>query len=176
MQSVRDGDVNKLALLFERHHRSLFSYYFRLTRERDLSEDLVQEVFLRILKYRHTFRAEGKLTTWMYSIARNAHIDYVRKWSREQPLDQVQNEEHLDALAHPDGTDTADHLDLLQQALAVLSSDKRELIILSRYQDMKYSDIGNLLGCTEDTVKVRIHRAMKALKEEFFKLSGKDVQ
>jgi RNA polymerase sigma factor (sigma-70 family) len=176
MRNVRDGDVGKLAVLFERHHVALFSYYFRLTRKRDLSEDLVQEVFLRILKYRRTFRGDGQFTTWMYSIARNAHIYHHRKWYREQPLQHGRDGEEDEEIADTAHADDREEKELLQQALANLPDDKRELIILSRYQDLKYSAIGELLGCTEETVKTRIHRAMKALKEEFLKLSGKEHQ
>ena len=75
MLKVRDGDLGKLSFLFERYHRALFNFFLRSTGSRDLSEDLVQEVFLRILKYRHTFRpdsfsrglesvGEGSLQQW----------------------------------------------------------------------------------------------------------------
>ncbi len=76
MAQVREGRVEMLAILFERHHVRLFNFFLRLTAERSLSEDLVQEVFLRILKYRHTYRGDSKFTTWMYQIGRNAHIDH----------------------------------------------------------------------------------------------------
>ena len=75
MLEVRDGGLERLAPLFERHHVPLYNYYLRMTRDRELSEDMVQEVFLRILKYRHTFRGEGDFTPWLYHIARNVRID-----------------------------------------------------------------------------------------------------
>jgi len=67
MMSVRDGEISNLAPLFERHSAKLFNYYVRLTGNRQLSEDMVQDVFLRILTYRHTFRGESQFTTWMFS-------------------------------------------------------------------------------------------------------------
>jgi len=79
MQEVRDGQVEKLAILFERHHVSLFNYFLRLTGNRAAGEDLVQEVFTRILKYRATYQGEDKFVVWMFKIARNAHIDLLRR-------------------------------------------------------------------------------------------------
>ena len=69
MSSVKKGSVNMLAILFERYHVKLYNYFLRLTGDKGISEDLTQEVFLRILKYRDTFRHESKFTTWMYQIA-----------------------------------------------------------------------------------------------------------
>jgi RNA polymerase sigma-70 factor (ECF subfamily) len=71
MLKVRDGDLDRLGLLFERYHRCLYRYFYRLTSQRQTSEDLVQEVFERMLKYRHTYTGKGKFLTWMYQIARN---------------------------------------------------------------------------------------------------------
>ena len=79
MLAVRDGYVERIGVLFDRYHRMLFNFFLRLTPNRGLSEDLVQEVFFRMLKYRHTFQAGTNFTAWMYQIGRNAHIDQMRK-------------------------------------------------------------------------------------------------
>jgi len=75
MLEVRAGDVSKLEALFERHHRPLFRFFLHLTAQRAMSEDLVQEVFFRILKYRHTYQPEGSFRSWMYQVARHVHQD-----------------------------------------------------------------------------------------------------
>jgi RNA polymerase sigma factor (sigma-70 family) len=75
MLKVKNGDLDKLGLLFERHHRALFGFVFHMTGQRELSEDMVQNVFYRILKYRHTFRGDGEFKTWMYHMARNVIND-----------------------------------------------------------------------------------------------------
>jgi len=92
MEDVRDGKVEKLAVLFERHHVPLFNFFLRLTGSRSISEDLVQDVFYRILNYRHTYKGQSNFTTWMYQIARNTHIDFLRKKKEELPLDEQWNE------------------------------------------------------------------------------------
>ena len=174
MIDVRDGDVGKLGLLFERHHGALFGYFVRLTMDRDLSQDMVQEVFLRLLKYRHTFRGDGQFLTWVYSIARNVHFDNRKHWDREMTL----NEEHHDRPAE-DPTPGAiaereQEIALLKAALAKLPVDKRDILILSRYQELKYSTIAELLGCSVEAVKVRVHRAVNELRAIYLELAGEN--
>jgi Sigma-70 region 2 len=79
MSRVRDGDVQALAPLFDRHHASLLNFYLHTTDNRASSEDLLQDVFVRILKYRRTYRPGSRFLTWMYRIARHARVDYIRK-------------------------------------------------------------------------------------------------
>lgn len=174
MMEVRNGSLDTLGLLFERHQAILYNYYVRLTRDRSLSEDLVQEVFLRILKYRHTFRGDGQFTMWMYRIARNVQIDYGTKWKHEMRLDEDQHD-RPDETPIPGGTmEQKDNITILEQALSQLADEKREIIILSRYQGMKYTAIAELLGCSVETVKVRVHRAVGDLRKLFYQISGEN--
>ena len=76
---VQAGDLEKIGLLFERYKQILFAYFYRNTNHIHTSEDLVQNVFLRIIKYRQRFKGYGKFTTWMYHIARNVYLDYDKK-------------------------------------------------------------------------------------------------
>src|ERR1043166_6427783 len=87
MLAVRNGDVSKLGVLFDRHHRSLYDFFIRLTGLRAAADDLVQDVFFRILKYRKTFRDESWFKAWMFHIARNARIDYYRSHQGEANLE-----------------------------------------------------------------------------------------
>ncbi|MBI5215585.1 MAG: RNA polymerase sigma factor [Ignavibacteriae bacterium] len=172
MIQVRDGELHKLALLFERHHVALYNYYVRQTGDRDLSEDFVQEVFLRIMKYRHTFRGEGEFLPWMYHIARNVQIDHARKWGRETKLDKETHDQIGDDPIPDAHVEQLQNVGMLQKALAKLSPEKREVLLLSRYQEMKYTAIAELLGCTVEVVKVRVHRAMNDLRKYYFQLAG----
>ena len=79
MARVGAGELAKLAVLFERHYRSLFRYFVSLNRDRELSEDLVQDVFFRMLKYRTSYDSAQSFTAWMYQIARRASLDRARK-------------------------------------------------------------------------------------------------
>lgn len=82
MIAVRAGEIRKLGELFERHHRPLYGFFVRLTNQPSVSEDLVQIVFYRILKYRHTYRDEGKFSAWIYHLARKVAADHFRKHAR----------------------------------------------------------------------------------------------
>jgi RNA polymerase sigma factor (sigma-70 family) len=173
MQKVRDGDLAKMAVLFERHHRPLFRYFLRLTGNREFSEDLVQDVYFRMLKYRHTYRDGSPFTSWMYQVARNAHLDGAQKHKSEVPM----IDERMDEPAARDDDPSQillrkQDLGLLRRALAALPVEKRELLVLSRFQNLKYEQIADILACDVGTVKVRVYRAIKALSQIFFELAG----
>src|SRR5918999_1882703 len=89
MRAVRDGDIGQLGVLFERYHGPVFDFLSRMTGDRLAAEDMVQDVFMRILKYRGTFRDEGSFETWLYRIARNARADYFRHRPPVDPLDEA---------------------------------------------------------------------------------------
>jgi RNA polymerase sigma-70 factor (ECF subfamily) len=180
MTAVRSGDVAQLGVLFERYHLPLFDFLARMTGDRTAAEDLVQDIFVRILKYRATFRDGGSFETWLYRIARNARADYFRQRSHVEPL----AEEALERAAPQPGPalrlEADRERDRLRRALMLLREDKRELLVLARYQDMRYEQIADVLGIEIGAVKVRVHRAIRELREIFLRLrdenSSCDVQ
>lgn len=172
MLRVRDGEFSSLGVLFERHHIPLYNYYVRLTKDAAVSEDCVQEVFLRMLQYRNTFRGDGSFTAWMYHVARNVRIDRAKRWKNEEQFDEAQHEVPARDPNPGEALVYKQNLAVLDKALARLSPDKREVLILSRYQDMKYETIAEVLGCSVEAVKVRVHRAMNDLRKLFHELSG----
>ncbi|NIM91854.1 MAG: sigma-70 family RNA polymerase sigma factor [Candidatus Aminicenantes bacterium] len=172
MEEVRDGKVEKLAILFERHHVILYNFFLRLTANRSISEDLVQDVFFRILRYRHTYRGESKFTIWMYQISRNAHVDYLRKRKEEIPLDEQWTVPLSREQSPAENLEQEEKITLLRQALAKLPLKKREILVLSRFHNLKYREIAELLSCNTGTVKAYVHRATKQLGEIYFELSG----
>jgi RNA polymerase sigma-70 factor (ECF subfamily) len=171
MLRVRDGDVVKLGILFERYNVKLYNFLVRLTNRPDVSEDLVQDVFLRIMRYGHSFRGEAPFTVWMYQLARNAATDHFRKWRRETPLPESAAETPDKDPLPADSLEQKERAELIKKALALLPVEKREVLILSRYQDLKYEEIGEIFGCPVGTVKAKVHRALKELKREYQKLS-----
>ncbi|HEX9829790.1 MAG TPA: RNA polymerase sigma factor [Bacteroidota bacterium] len=176
MFQVRDGDVGKLGVLFERYHGKLYGFFVRHTSKREVSEDLVQDVFFRVLKYRHTFRGEAPFTVWMYQLARNASADYFRKWKNETPMTERTEEQQSDDPLPSERVQEQEEHRLLKSAMLKLSEDKREVLVMSRFQDLKYEEIGKILDCPVGTVKARVHYALKDLRDEYMKLTGADVK
>lgn len=171
MLKVKDDDLDKLGLLFERYKKPLFGFFYNLNRNQELSEDLVQNTFLRILKYRHLFRGEGDFRTWMFHIARNVSHDHYRK-DKLKAKDNV--EDWQDQLVHHENRSSEleqqDEQTLLAVAMERLPADKREILLLSKYQEKKYKEIGEVLGCSEGAVKVKVFRALQELKTMYQQL------
>ncbi len=172
MIAVREGEVHVLGELFERHHTRLYQFCLRMTGRPALAEDLVQEVFMRMLKYRHTFRDESTFLPWMYRLARNACADHFRKHHPSDELDE--RHEGLpattaEATAERD-VETAESVSLLRRALLELPFDKREILILARFEARAYNEIAELLDCSVGAVKVRVHRAVKELRQRYLGL------
>jgi RNA polymerase sigma factor (sigma-70 family) len=176
MGQVSNGEVAKMAVLFERHHRGLFRYFVSLNRNRELSEDLVQDVFFRMLRYRGSYDSNQSFTAWMYQIARNANVDQAQKRRAEvvgiDEFDDRRPEPASEAAGPEETVAKGQDVALLKRALDRLPSDKKEILVLSRFQEMKYEDIASLLGCEVGTVKVRVFRAMRALEQIYFTLAG----
>lgn len=164
MAKVRDGDPEKLGLLYERYKRPLLGFFMGMVRDKELGEDLVQNTFMRILKYKHLFRGDGDFRTWMFHIARNVKNDHFRKnkithEKVEKWEDKIRDEGNLIL-----EWQSEDEQRMLAIAMDKLPEDKREVLLLSKYQEKKYKEIGEILGCTEGTVKVKVFRALQDLK------------
>lgn len=172
MIAVRAGEIRRLGDLFERHHRPLYGFFVRLTNQPAVSEDLVQIVFYRILKYRHTYRDEGRFSAWIYHLARKVAADHFRKHAHTPtPADPVDFEHEPDEAPAPDArAATTDDLALLRRALARVSHDHREVLVLSRLQHLEHQEIARLLDCSVGAVKVRVHRALKELRNVYLRL------
>ena len=172
MLAVAGGDVSRLSALFDRHHRALFNFFVKMTGNRAASEDLVQDVFFRILKYRHTYRPGIPFDRWMYRIAVNARNDQARKHRGEKPWDDDAEAQVGTEPLPSEALLRAQELVLLKRALARLTDDKREVLVLSRFQNLKHEEIAEILGVNVGAVRVRVYRALQELKGVFFGLSG----
>jgi RNA polymerase sigma factor (sigma-70 family) len=171
MKQVQNGDTAQLATLFERYHVPLFQYLLQLTRNRAWSEDLVQDVFFRVLKYAASYDPSFPFKVWLYRMARNAFFDSAHKRRGETgsvEMEYLASDDPAPDEALARKQDTI----FLQEALQQLPEDKREVLILSRFHDLRYEDIAQILKCEAGTVKVRVYRALKQLRERFCELRG----
>ncbi|MGY3089959.1 RNA polymerase sigma factor (sigma-70 family) [Hymenobacter sp. UYAg731] len=174
MLRVKAGDVDRMGLLFERYQRPLFGFLYHMLGRAASCDDLVQTVFYRMLKYRHTFTGDGEFRTWMYHLARNVLADFVKKNRHAvHHTDVADVAEHLAGGTHADaGLEQAQDVAQLHQALDRLRPEDREILVLSRFQELKYAEIARVLGTTEGAVKVRVHRAMNELKTTFLRIEN----
>ncbi|MCU1336824.1 MAG: polymerase, sigma-24 subunit, subfamily [Bryobacterales bacterium] len=179
MEQVSAGQVAQLAVLFERYHRPLFRYFVSMNRDRETAEDLVQDVFFRMLRYRTSYNPAQSFTSWMYQIARNAGVDRLRKRRTEVVDIETFADRRAELVSASPGPEESasrgQDLALLRRALDRLPEDKREILVLSRFQGMKYDDIAAVLGCEVATVKVRVYRAIRALEQIYFALEREKV-
>jgi RNA polymerase sigma factor (sigma-70 family) len=174
MLKVKNGDIDKMGLLYERYHRQLYRFIFNMTRQKELSEDMVQNIFLRMLKYPDSFMGFGEFKTWMYHIARNTVYDHFRKVKRTPVHSDVKNyEEKIESgQAADSGLEKEHELKTLESAMEKLSDENRELLILCRFQELKYNEVARILNTTEGAIKVRVHRALNQLKSNYLKIEN----
>ncbi len=172
MLKVKSGDTEKLGLLYERYKKRLFGFFYQMNHNVDLSEDLVQNVFIKILKYKHNYSDESKFLAWIFQIARNVSYDNYNKSKKEQnninltdvayKIDNKNNAEQTIA--------SNEDLSTLKIAMQKLTYEESEILILSKFKELKYKEIGEIIGCSEGSARIRAHRALNELKVIFFKL------
>jgi RNA polymerase sigma-70 factor (ECF subfamily) len=171
MRQVRGGGTAALATLFERHHARLYRYCLRMTGNRAAAEDLVQDVFMKMLKYKATFKDDSEFVPWMFGIGRNACLAHFRKTANDHLTDaNVEEAGQSDEVSETSQHDGQD--ELVRRALQRLPADRREVLLLSRYEYKTYDEIAKLLECSVGAVKVRVHRAMKQLRVIYLDMAG----
>jgi RNA polymerase sigma-70 factor (ECF subfamily) len=170
MLKVKSGQVELLGLLYERYKKWLYNFFRQMSLDQEISEDLVQNVFMRILKYKHTYTNESKFVTWIFKIARNESYDYFNKNVKGKHFVALKEESGHSLLAADTDKEieTSQEHELLHKAINKLPYDKKEIIVLSKIKQLKYKEIGVILGCTETSARTRAHRALQDLKTTFF--------
>ena len=171
MFAVQAGEIDRIGELFDRHHRKLYNFFLKLTRHRETSEDLVQDVFVRVLRYRHSYRGGSSFTTWMFRIAYNCFYDNSAKAKQTDTPDEdpdclpVEPEQLDKVLADEQSC-------MLQRALAGIPQRDRAILTMSAFHRMKYREIAEVLGCSEGTVKTRVYRSLRQLKKIYTQLTA----
>lgn len=137
-----------------------------MTGNRGAAEDLVQEVFVRMLRYRESYRGEGAgFATWMFTLARHAGTDHLRRSKLRNHSTLPDNEPPSDDLPLTEEVEKRESIGVLRQALLRLPQDKREILVLRRFEFKKFDEIARILDCPVGTAKVRAHRAVRELRK-----------
>ncbi len=165
MSAVKRGNLDKLGILYDRYHQRIYNYFIRSTSDIGESADLTQNVFIRVMKYRGSYQKNRSFETWVFQIARNLVKDHFKKmkvtWSR------MEHKEHLPDIVQESEDRTEDE-NRLYQAIDKLPDDKKELIVMSKFQGLKYEQIAEIRSTSVAAVKVQVHRTIKQLREIYF--------
>ena len=175
--AFKGGDAEALGLLMERHKAAVYGYLLRLTGRPDAADDLFQEVFLKLVKNPSAYGEREKLKAWLFTVARNAAMDYFRKeGSRgEVPLEGYDGQPgpaDFMASAEPGpaeafyGKARGARIDA---ALAALSEDQREVFYLRHYSELSFREIAEQLSLPIGTVLARMSRAAALLRKNLEK-------
>jgi RNA polymerase sigma factor (sigma-70 family) len=174
MERARRGDLAALDAIYSRHQPRIYAFLARWLGDDDAAQDLVQETFLRVLRQPAKAPRHDDLAPWLLRIARNLAIDRYRHDRRLQFTDDV------DATTDPgplplDRLTNAERSAQLATALGAISPAHREVLLLRSVEGLDHRAIGETIGCTEGTARVRVHRATVALRAEWHaRFGGKD--
>lgn len=164
MAKVANGNLDVLKILFERHHKHVFNFLHKMCGDRILSEDLTQEVFYKLMKYRTSYN-NGKFVSWMFTIARNSLNTHFRRVSTH--TEDIETIDHKILEQEEEKKDYSD----LHQAIDKLEASDRELLILNRFHEIRYDELAEIVGSTPGAVKTKVSRALKKLKTIYFQNS-----
>lgn len=157
MAKVAEGNLDVLKILFNRHHKHVFNFLHKMCSDRMLSEDLTQEVFYKLMKYRSSYN-NGRFVSWLFTIARNSMNTHFRRVSKNyEDVDEIDYKLIIQEEEKEDYSD-------LHRAINKLEPSDRELVILNRFQEIKYEELAEIVGSTPGAVKTKVSRALKKLK------------
>jgi len=167
MRIVQAGDFSPASEIYDRYSARIYNFAFRFLRNSEAAEDAVQEVFVKMLKHANQFHGDAKLSTWLFSITANWCRDYLRKAeNKSKDGDEVLVTLPTSPELSPErNLERRENERMIQRALASLTAEQREAILLSRYQGLSYAEIAQIAGCSEGAVKTRVFRAMETLKK-----------
>ncbi|MEM7299430.1 MAG: sigma-70 family RNA polymerase sigma factor [Bacteroidota bacterium] len=169
MSLVKAGRLDYLNELFDRYSKRIYNYFLKSTLERSDSDDLTQELFIRVMKYRNSYKDGHSVQFWIFQIARNMVKDHFKKM-------KVHRDKFNVVEVMPDAIDESDELALekekqLHIAMKSLPDDRRELLVLSKFQGLKYEQIAKMRDTTVSNIKVQVHRTIKELRDIYFSIA-----
>ena len=177
MLRYKDGDLSAFEVIIEKHQQPLFSFVYRFCNDYHQSQDLVQDVFLRLVKTSKQYEPKAKFTTYLYTIAHNVCIDHLRRRKRRNnvslsdPVDQ-ENQTTLedtmkDERANPQRDfEQKSFEQALHQAVENLPAEQREVFLLREQQNLAFDEIARIVGCLPSTAKSRMRYALQNIREK----------
>jgi len=168
LERIRRGDTEGAAELFERYGPALLRFSDRLLADRSTAEEVTQEVFVKVISRAHQYDGRAEVASWLFAIAANACRDRRR---RERRATVVPLEAVPESAQRGEGIERRlmdrEKREAVRAALALLSPEQREALVLARYHGLPYAEIATVLGISVGAVKTRIFRAVETLKLRF---------
>jgi RNA polymerase sigma-70 factor (ECF subfamily) len=171
MQRAGRGDLAAFGELFDRHHAAVHAFLSRFLGDATLAEDVVQEVFLRVWRYRQSFDAAQRFTAWLYGVARRTALTEAgRAHRRDVSLDQLPADDREAAAMHESPSSSDRRVsemalrDQVNDALQALPPEQRACLVLREYEERSYQEIAAIVGCTPENARVLAFRARRALR------------
>lgn len=168
MSLIKDGSLDYLNEIFNRYSKRLYNYFLKSTLDKAESDDLIQELFIRVIKYKKSFKEGHVFEYWVFQIARNMLKDHFRKLKVHN--DKFNLVDQVPEFENEEDKSMEDRERHLYQAMQGLPTDKRELLVLSKFQGMKYEEIAKLKETTVANIKVQVHRTIKELRSIYFQV------
>jgi RNA polymerase sigma-70 factor, ECF subfamily len=176
MLRFKDGDSEAFERLFSRHTRAMVNFAYRFVRNREVAEEMAQEVFLRVYESAAGYEPQAKFTTWLYRVATNVCLNEVRKpyfQALRQSLPAAPRDDRETASFEPK-IDDAPNWNLerqaishaIKEALEQIPLKQRVAFILNKYQELSYAEVAEIMKISEKAVKSLIHRAKETLAEK----------
>lgn len=172
MLRVREGDDTSFALLLQRHRGPVVHFLYRMVLNQAISEELAQEVFLRVYRSRATYEPTAKFTTWLFRIATHLALNWIRDGRKEKGQESL-NLELLEGIERQvaDRQPTVEQellyavkLREVRQAIEALPAKQRAAVMMHKYEELEYAQIARALGCSESAVKSLLFRAYETLR------------
>ena len=178
MKRYQKGQSAAFELLYQRHRKPIFGFILRYVRERDKAEELMQEVFFKLVQQRNNYKTQAKFTTWLYTIARNLCIDTYRKSKHRQTVSLQQNvggeedgaslEQLLEDL-NPgrDGEQRVFDRQLqrvIEEGVQLLPDEQKQAFLLRQVSHLKFKEIAEIADTSENTIKSRMRYALEFLR------------
>ena len=165
MLAVRGGHLEVMGVLFARHSPRMYRFFRRRIADRGACEDLVQTLFVRMLEYRASYEGRARFVTWMYRIALRLRSDHLRRQRRR--VDHPGGEWLEEVVAAPESGISQRERSRLRAAMNRLRPEELEVLMLTRFEELSYDEVAELLGCTVGALKVRVHRALRELRKKY---------
>lgn len=176
MLKFKEGDRSAFETLLDKYHAPIINFSYRFLGNKTESEDLAQEVFLRIYRSASNYTPQAKFSTWIYRIAKNLVLNELRrkKTQKTSSLEEmISTEEGERQRQFSDDKPSAlqklekqDLADAVRKALDSLPPNQRTAVVLSKYEGLSYEDIAKIIGCSVSAVKSLLNRAKVTLKEK----------